>query len=197
MALNDVHRFSCVGTHLGTEVAIITLHARETSGIAEVAALANIIRTDLITPLAAQQSTAFRWDSIQVITDNTTPRRSYEYTTGFPVAGGNAGGDELPHQVAMVVTLKTAYAGRSYRGRVYLPALTEAQFTAGLFTAACVTAVNSCFTTLLGHIGSSGTDTDWRLVVWSEKLQTANNVTQVVVRNNPGVIRKRRIGVGQ
>lgn len=197
MALNDVHRFTCVGSHSGTEVAMITLHGREISGVAEPATFATTVRTNLLVPLAALQATTFRWDLIQSLTDNTTPKRSEEFTAGFPVTGGNVGQDELAHQLAMVCTLKTAYAGRSYRGRIYLPGLTEQSTTSGLWIGATCTAVQTALDTLLGFFGASGSSTDWRWVVWSEKLKTANNVTSVIVRNNPGVVRRRRIGVGQ
>lgn len=197
MALNDVWRFSCVGSHLGTEIAVITLHMRETSGIAEVASAALGIKTDLLTAFAAQQADSFRWDQINAITVNTTPPVSEEYTTGFPIVGQLAGGFELPHQVALVTTIKTAYAGRSYRGRNYLPAMAEGNSTNGLFTTGATTPVANAWTTFLGHYGASGSDTNWRFVVWSDKLNVGTNVTSFVVRSNPGVIRRRRVGVGQ
>lgn len=40
---------------------------------------------------------------------------------GAAVAGTQAAGKSLPPQVAMCITLRTAKAGKSYRGRVYLP----------------------------------------------------------------------------
>lgn len=197
MALNDVWRFSCVGSHAGTEIAVITLHLRETSGVAETATASAYIKNDLLTPFAAQQADTFRWDVINLLTVNTTPKRSEEYTVGFPISGALAGGFELPHQIALVTTIKTAYAGRSYRGRCYLPAMAEGNSTNGMFTTGATTPVNSAWTTFLSHVGSAGSDTNWRFVVWSSKLNTANNVTSVVVRSNPGVIRRRRVGVGQ
>lgn len=45
--------------------------------------------------------------------------------TGGAVAGTGTG-DVLPPQIAMCVTLRTAQAGRSFRGRVYLPGFNEA-----------------------------------------------------------------------
>lgn len=49
--------------------------------------------------------------------------------TGGAVAGTSAG-DLLPPQVAICITLRTAQAGRSFRGRVYLPGFAEAENTA-------------------------------------------------------------------
>lgn len=45
--------------------------------------------------------------------------------TGGAVAGTATGGDLLPPQTALCITLRTAQAGRSFRGRVYLPGYTE------------------------------------------------------------------------
>lgn len=50
--------------------------------------------------------------------------------TGGAVAGTLAG-DLLPPQTALCVTLRTAQAGRSFRGRVYLPGFGEGQNATG------------------------------------------------------------------
>lgn len=48
-----------------------------------------------------------------------------EFSTGLTVVG-TAVGDVLPPQTAMCITLRTALAGRGFRGRVYLPGWAEA-----------------------------------------------------------------------
>lgn len=50
--------------------------------------------------------------------------------TGGAVAGTNAT-ELLPPQTSLVITLRTAQAGRSFRGRVYLPGFTEGANTVG------------------------------------------------------------------
>lgn len=197
MATGDVWRLSCIGDHGGTEMAIITLHVRMTSEVGTFPGAALIVHDDLLATLKTWQSPLFAWKQINGITVNTSPKISAEYTTGFPQTGEAVGQHELPHQVAQVCTLKTAYAGRSYRGRVFLPGFTEAVQEDGFWTAGHVTNVQTQFNTLIGHIGSAGSSNDYRLVVWSKRLNTSTNVSQVVVRNNPAVIRRRRIGVGQ
>jgi len=62
--------------------------------------------------------------------------------TGSPVAGTGAG-DPLPNEVAAVVTLRTQFAGKSFRGRVYISGANEAQNDAAghiatAFNTACV-----------------------------------------------------------
>lgn len=66
---------------------------------------------------------------------------------------GTGTGDALPPQTALVVTLRTASAGRRFRGRVYLPGFCEAvNLTNGVFSALAspvnfITAIKSALTT--------------------------------------------------
>jgi hypothetical protein len=53
-----------------------------------------------------------------------------EFFDSGPPAGGSASEDPLPGQNALCVTLRTAGAGQSFRGRVYLGGFTEAGNTA-------------------------------------------------------------------
>lgn len=78
--------------------------------------------------------------------------------TGGATAG-TAAGDLLPPQVAMCITLRTAQAGRSFRGRVYLPGYGELVNSAtGTLTVATssvsfVTAIQSALVTNSLNLG--------------------------------------------
>lgn len=196
MATNDVWRLSCLGSHAGTEIAVVTLHIKFLTGVATFNGAAAYIKTNLLSLLATQQANTFRWDKIVGLTRNTIPKVSGEYVTGFPIAGG-AAVDENPHQVAMVVTHKTQYAGRSYRGRHYLPATSDQATTNGIYIGTYVSAIQQYYDDLVAALGLGGSNADYQWVVWSDKLDVATPVSQAIVRNNPGVIRRRRIGVGQ
>jgi hypothetical protein len=50
--------------------------------------------------------------------------------------------------------------------------------------------------TFQDHFGEGGTDGDWQWVVYSRLLNVGTPVRSVVVRANPGTIRRRRQGVG-
>lgn len=54
-----------------------------------------------------------------------TPNQPVFTSTGTPLSGGGTG-DPLPLSVASCVTLRTALAGKHFRGRVYLAGMTEA-----------------------------------------------------------------------
>lgn len=62
--------------------------------------------------------------------DIRTPNQFEFLDTGGPTAGTGTG-DLLPPQIALCITLRTAQAGASYRGRIYLPGFAEALNTAG------------------------------------------------------------------
>ncbi len=195
MATGDVWRLSMIGSHSGTELAVITLHIKMKTGSGTFAGACAYLKTNLLDLLKTKQASSFRWDEIRGLTVNTSPPLADLYNTGFPIAG-TLGTEEPPHQVAAVVSTKTLFAGRSYRGRHYLPGLTETEFTAGLLESTAGNAIQTYYDDLVAALGNSGSNADYMWVVWSSKLQAANGIVDVIVRDVPGVIRRRRVGVG-
>lgn len=90
------------------------------------------------------------------IRDLRTPNE-VEYIS---VAGGIAGtgaGDPLPNEVSAVVTLRTAKAGKSYRGRVYFSGANEAQNDATQhMEAAYQTAIKDFMDAVMSDMASEG-----------------------------------------
>lgn len=195
MAQGDVWRMSLIGSHSGTELAVITMHLLMKTGSGTFAGGAAYLKTNLLDLLKTKQSNTFRWDEIRGLTVNTTPPRADLYNTGLPAVGAIVT-EEQAHQVALIVSTKTAFAGRSYRGRNYLPAIPEASVTAGLFDNTTVDAIQTYYDDLVAALGDSGANADYKWVVWSEKLQASNGITDTIVRNVPGIVRRRRVGVG-
>jgi hypothetical protein len=70
-------------------------------------------------------------------------------STGGSTAGTGAAA-EVPAGVSLCVTLKTAKAGRGYRGRVYLPGLDTSAVTAA--TGAIVAAANTAAVNFIGAV---------------------------------------------
>lgn len=80
-----------------------------------------------------------------------------EFLDSGAAVAGTATGDLLPPQVALCITLRTARAGASFRGRVYLPGWAESLNAAGgtaVGTAVAVTFISNIKTNLT----SSGLD---------------------------------------
>jgi hypothetical protein len=73
---------------------------------------------------------------------------TYTTTAGLPLAG-TLTAPSVPNNVAMVVTKRTAQRGRSFRGRLYHPAIASADVTANVISAGRVAAVVAAWTTML------------------------------------------------
>lgn len=196
MAIGEVWRASVQGSHGGSELAIVTWHFRMLSAADPTATIGAYLKVQWCDCVKAYQSNQFRWDQINLLRVNASPPISAQYTTGFPVAGSGANG-ETPHQTAIVITSKTQYAGRSYRGRHYLPGLDQFDFLQGIVTTTCKNALQTYYDDIVAGTGAGGSNTDIRWVVWSQKLLAYTDVNDAVVRTVPGVQRRRRVGVGQ
>lgn len=92
-------------------------------------------------------------------------------------AGTIVGGDLLPRGNALVVTSRTALAGRSFRGRTYIPGLAE---TASGLDGRATTAAQDAVSAFLTDFNTSMTTEGWPLGVAS--LFSAG------VRRDPGII---------
>lgn len=196
MALGDVWRLSLVGLWSGVDQGVVTLHFKDISGTAEFASLASSIKTGLLTSLKSQQPAVWSWTHIAGLTENTIPKVTDEYSTGFPLVGTNVATEPLPQMDAAIVSWRTGYAGRSYRGRSYLPAFCEGAQTQGYLVAGTVTALTGYLDTFLALYGVGGTDTNWQLGIWSDKLAVFTPVTSYLLRSTMGTQRRRRPGVG-
>lgn len=195
MAQGEVYRASVQGTYLGSEVAIVTWHFRMLTAADPTATIGLYLKTYWVDLIKTKQCNDFRWDQINLLLVNASPPKSSIYVTGFPVVG-TGGSNAIAHQVAAVVTHKTQYAGRSYRGRHYLPALDQIQWTDGLLDVTTRNAIQTYYDDIVAAVGAGGANTDLSWVVWSQKLLTYTPVNGTIVRQIPGVIRRRRVGVG-
>lgn len=124
----------------------------------------------------------------------------YDYAAGGPDAGsvqfvalttGQGTGTEAPGSNALcaVYTLQTALAGRSHRGRMYLPANALGVVDGTFDTTAAEVATNNLVAWFNG-INGIAEDTP-RVVVMSEKLSALTDVISVKCTNKPGTQRRR------
>lgn len=103
-------------------------------------------------------------------------------------------GEQLPPQIASVVSLKTGYADRTKMGRMYLPAASEAENDAtgrpGAGYLADVQALASSF--VAGAVVTvGGGSVSWKPVIYSRKNGTAQLVTYAIVQESWGTLRSR------
>jgi hypothetical protein len=123
--------------------------------------------------------------------------------TYSPVAGSAVSGESAPPQCAVVLSMRTALKGRSYRGRVYIPGLAETSQNAGQIASAGIAAYAAMATQLLAVFGPAGSNGDWRLAVISryanklKRLQpVATQVTSITADQTIRTQRRRVLGVG-
>ena len=150
--------------------------------------------------MKGQQSENLTLVSIKATDLTSQDGATFEYTTDLPQPG-SAAGEMLPFNCALVLSLKTAKRGRSYRGRVYVPGLVETQQASSIWTAGTLTAFQSWYT-YWDYLDVSGEP--YALGVVSRFHNGAprttgvfENVTSVVVNNVVGSQRRRLPGRGR
>lgn len=118
------------------------------------------------------------------------------YASAVPGGHATAGGPIMPASACFVATLKTAKRGRTYTGRMYLPAyvapMTDARTWAPAAVNAYQTAINSYKADVDPAAGDNG-----RMAVCSKGSPVngitphAEPVTGIIVRNYVGTQRRR------
>ena len=138
------------------------------------------------------------------------PTLSNEFVTAAnPITIGGVTGDRLPSFNAAVLSLKTAFGGRSFRGRKYLAGLPEVNTTEDKIatespTWAAILAFVQCLAT--GFIGLQPVGTDkFALGVFSRKVGGTTfpvdplgftPLTQIVPHVEIATMRSRKLGHG-
>lgn len=185
------------------------LHGIVSAGVVADTALAQAIYASLI---ASASWTAWKalintGNSLAGIDlrDLRTANMPLVQSTGAAVAGTGAGG-AIPPGDAFCVTLRTAGAGRSFRGRVYLPGLDFSALAAGGVAAAgTMTAAVNFITALQTAMNASGVEmavanpqraayTSPKGTVHVARAAAMQPVTGIVARNNIMDHQRRRAG---
>lgn len=110
------------------------------------------------------------------------------------VTPGTAAGGPLPSQVTGLMAQTTAIAGRSFRGRKYIPFPTQSFSTAaGDPTAAYLTLLNSIAVQDVTTVtyGTSPNQTTFRPVIWSPTRTVSTNISNSFGRPGWGTQRRR------
>jgi hypothetical protein len=142
------------------KVAHNVLHARYAGTYPGTVAMANAILTGLTTGAAWTAMATFITPtttlSFVTLRDLNTPNQALIANNVAGGAGSSASAG-LPNEVAVVVTLRTAKAGRAFRGRIYLPGwATNALGTGNVIAAACLTDINAWANTIPTVFTSQG-----------------------------------------
>lgn len=206
MATGDIWKVALIGSYDGNLV-VVTSHWKAKSGSATGDGAAQVFQ-NIITNHMSSVCNDLSWTK-RTSSSLTVPPSVTE--TGITVTGSGGANAGLPNQAAMVWSLKTGFAGRSYRGRLYFPGFVESTTTNGSFNSAIVTSTQSSLNTTIGTYGAAGTDPDYQWGVYSLKLGATRDggghitaydlskfypFTAAIVRAAVGTQRRRRVGVG-
>lgn len=167
--------------------------------------LASAFRTALIKStsggLLFGMTTGFSCTTLRVEDIKPGTLATYENTAAAVV--GNDAGQALPPQNAVVMTLYTSQKGRSYRGRVYLPGVSENAWDGSAMPGAILTNYLTIPTNLGNIFGPTGSNANWQLVVISRYLNKIKRgtpvgtaVTSIVIDPIIRSQRRRVLGVG-
>ena len=208
MAINSIYRVRSRGTLRGSRVEF-GVHIRQIAGLGGASALAANWVGQMGTLVTAATSAEVNWDAVVVQDTNEAGDETVElaFTQPFP---GLITGDCLPGQNAVVVSLRTGIKGRRRHGRFYLPGISESNHSNGRVTGTQLTAITALADGMLGAYGPTGSQANYRLVVYSppsppfvpkppppshtDTLVTpiTNALVDQIVRSQ----RRRNIGVG-
>lgn len=188
MAVNDVYR-GTIKMNAPSNDAQNVIHYRVTTASgSEAEDLATILEADWWDSIRAVMSTLYTGNSIEVrgVTD---PNQGFDLPL---TTNGGSASEALPFQNAAIVRWRTTQVGRSFRGRNYLPGMTEAGQSGGVLTSATQTVLQQIMDGVL-DIGPGGPGgAAFRLVVYSRKLGTNNLVNTAQVMPNLRTQRRRQ-----
>jgi hypothetical protein len=163
---------------------------------ARATALCAEMRDYFLTQIKARQSNQMNWTFVIVydaLVPATTPTTLAINLTGAQTTYSA----QMPQQVCILMRWRTATAGPTGRGRIYLPGVALAEFNNGVMTAAAITA----WGTILGVIGpryvGSGATSGFTVVVTGRSNPSNyKSVTAIEIGQYMATQRRRNIGVG-
>jgi hypothetical protein len=194
MAVNDVLKMALVG-RVGQDDIVVTHHFRQLDGSIgftppdqELADLWVANAQDLFLGLCCPDY-ALDYVSVKNLSGGTD-----EVVVEID-ENGSQSGQCIANFVSPLVSLRTGMAGRSNRGRNYLPPCSEGNVNGNNIEDAMATAIRAYYDAIL-VLGTIIIDTRFHLTVFSRTLETDRLVTSYLVRTPLATQRRRRIGVG-
>jgi len=197
MAQSDVNKVIIEGTLHGQLVQTV-LHYVTLNGalgpVEEVERLAEQVVAVVVPQLKAIQSAEYTHTRVLAQKIFPLPPRVPVINVTAAGAGGVAG-QSLPTEVTAVITKKTPFAGRKYRGRIFVPGVPvtselDSQLSAAAMTA--WTAAADAMNVVLTHDLAN----NWTMVVWHNATKTYDTVQLLVPRPILRSQRNRQIGKG-
>lgn len=209
MAANDVVRLRTKGNLLGQRVEF-GVHMRYVTASSNASDLLEHWNATIMPLVADASSQDVTWYELQVSDTNPLGAESVALALDLPNTG-HIVGDSLPPQNAAVISLRSGTKGGRRRGRFYFPGLVETGQANGVLGGIQYGAIQNLAGGILNAYGPSGTNAEYRLVVYSPEVLTfpepkprkprpgkiVSQVTNALVDSNVRTQRRRGIGIGQ
>lgn len=177
MALGDIWRMTIKGV-IGADDNQNVVHYRVLAGGGtpeqDAAGLAEAWEADVMTEYLAVLSSVYTIQTLSV-RGVTHPTVGIDRTV---TGNGAIAGEVSPTQTSALINLKTGAIGRSYMGKMYLPALAEASVSSGSILAAHIVNIGTMMAQGLIVISSSAPVTQYQWVVYSRLLGTSRDVIE-------------------
>lgn len=114
--------------------------------------LANTFKSWYTTNYKLQMTAAYSLERIVCTAQDTASSPGFTLVIS-PAEPGTAAGSPMPNNVAVVATHRTAQRGRNFRGRTYIPAVSQnLQFSPGTLTPGAASGIASAIFTLKAAI---------------------------------------------
>jgi hypothetical protein len=208
MPANDIVRLRTKGNLLGQRVEF-GVHMRYVTASSNAQDLLEHWEATIMPLVLDASSSDATWDELQVSDTNPLGQESVRLALDLPNPG-HVVGDSLPPQNAAVVSLRTGTKGGRRRGRFYFPGLVETGQANGILGGTQYGAILALAEGIINAYGPSGTNAEYRLVVYSPEVLTfkppkekkprpgriISQVTSAQVANTVATQRRRGIGVG-
>jgi hypothetical protein len=196
MAVNDIYRIT-LGTQWGNQAGLMVSHwvttAEDGNGASQ-QEIANKFDTEFRIPMLPLLHVGAFWYGAKAQKIYPGGAAVPSLSTA-PIAAGTGGLAGLPPQVSGLITLRTAFAGRAYRGRQYVPFPSEqaSDDTTGRPTTAYNTALNGLAAKYVLEmvVGASPNVTRLRCGIFRRSNNTINYVLSTSSRGIWATQRRR------
>lgn len=194
MAVNDVYKVALVG-RVAQDDIVITHHYRMTAfGSSEATSQQELIDEWVTNCQGLWLGLSYGDYVMDYIGVKNVTQNMDELTQEIDL-NGTQSGEGMPNFVSPVVSLRTGFAGRSNRGRNYLPPPSEGNCQGNNIVLAMATAIRDYYNAAIA-LGPGATGATFGMTVYSRVLSSDKMVTNFLVRTPLGTQRRRRIGVG-
>lgn len=180
----DTYRCALNWRHTNGQTAANVIHIRKAASTA--AAVAAGIDANVTAAMWQPLSNGASVQEVRVTPLDGSTATTILAVTGAKWTGGTAG-DYTP-AAAVLISLRTPFRGRSYRGRLFLPYLTETYQSNGSLDATARSNAQTAWDTFYSALNAGG----FLWVVASYKLAIANSATARIVESAIATMRPRQ-----